>query len=72
MKAIIKTQEGFGHIVCRETAEPSPQAGEVKIGIAYAGICGTDTSIFTGAKPTHPPIIMDMSFPALSPKRGRA
>ena len=70
MKAIIKTQEGFGHIVCRETAEPSPQEGEVRIGIAYAGICGTDTSIFTGAKPTHPPIIMGHEFSGVITETG--
>lgn len=40
--------EGKGTIVCRETPEPKPGPGQVKLKIAFCGICGTDLHVFEG------------------------
>lgn len=72
MKAILKTAEGFGHIACQEIPEPVPKADEVKIKVAYAGICGTDLSIYTGAKAVCPPIVMGHEFSGVITEKGSA
>ena len=62
MKAIQKTGSGRGNIICAQVPQALPKAGEVKIDIAYAGICGTDMSIYAGIKETPLPVIMGHEF----------
>ena len=37
-----------GEFQCRKISDPLPGTGEVKIRVAYCGICGTDVHIFRG------------------------
>ncbi|MHB1132089.1 MAG: zinc-dependent alcohol dehydrogenase [Chloroflexota bacterium] len=58
MKALQKTERGPGHVHLREVAEPSCGPGQVKIRVAFAGICGTDILIARDEVPNRPPVTM--------------
>jgi L-iditol 2-dehydrogenase len=58
MRAIVKTAPGEGHLELCEWKEPEPKAGEVKIKVAAAGICGTDLHILRGAWRCDPPVVL--------------
>lgn len=62
MKAVVKTAPGEGHLELRDWPEPSPAAGEVKLRIAAAGICGTDIHIIRGTWPSRPPVVLGHEF----------
>ena len=46
----MKAAYWYGHKDIRvlETDEPSPKSGQVKIRVAWAGICGTDRHEYVG------------------------
>ena len=58
MKAVMKVARGVGNVELREIAEPAPNAGEVKIRVQAAGICGTDIHIFKDEFPSRPPVVL--------------
>jgi L-iditol 2-dehydrogenase len=58
MKAVVKYATGVGNVGVRDMPEPSPQAGQVKIEVKAAGVCGTDIHIFYDEYKTTPPIIL--------------
>ena len=64
MKAIVKYAAGPGNMEIREVPEPSPKAGEVKIKVVYAGICGSDLHIHDSdiAIPVRPPVTVGHEF----------
>lgn len=62
MKAVRKLEKGYGNIACVEVPEPSPTYGQVKIKIAYSGICGTDLHYYDGSLPSTPPITLGHEF----------
>ena len=64
MKAIVKTASGHGNVVLKEMPEPEPGAGQVKIKVGAAGICGSDIHIFDGdiKIPMKPPVIIGHEF----------
>ena len=45
MKAVVKTAPGDGNIEVLDIPEPEAGAGQVKIAVRAAGICGTDLHI---------------------------
>lgn len=47
MKAVVLKEVNL--IEVQDIPEPEPSANEIKIKIAYAGICGTDPKIVEGA-----------------------
>ena len=49
MKALVKYEKGKGFLEVREVEEPQVSGDMVKIRVAYAGICGTDTGYCTSA-----------------------
>jgi threonine 3-dehydrogenase len=49
MLTLCKVAPGEGGIELREIAEPSPAAGEIRIRVSAAGICGTDMQIYKWA-----------------------
>ncbi|HLW60252.1 MAG TPA: zinc-binding dehydrogenase [bacterium] len=62
MKAVMKTERGPGHVELREVPEPEPGAGQVRIEVVAAGICGTDIHIFREEFPSRPPVILGHEF----------
>ncbi|WP_196604244.1 zinc-binding dehydrogenase [Pectinatus haikarae] len=48
MKALVKTQPGGGHFEIIDKKEPAAGAGQVKIRVEYAGVCGSDIHTFEG------------------------
>jgi L-iditol 2-dehydrogenase len=62
MQAVVKTQQGPGHVALREVPEPRAGAGQVKIAVGAAGICGTDLHIMNGEFPCWPPVTLGHEF----------
>lgn len=58
MKAVIKTEEGPGHIEFAEVARPELRPDWVEVEIRQAAICGTDINIWRGKHRTNPPVIL--------------
>jgi len=59
MKALVKFAPGNGNIELREVPEPSAKAGEVKVEVKFASICGSDLHIL------HGDIGIPMRFPVI-------
>ncbi len=62
MNAVVKTERGPGHVALREVPEPRAGAGQVKIAVHAAGICGTDLHIVKDEFPSWPPVILGHEF----------
>ena len=62
MKAIVKTRLGEGQLELKDWPEPAPAVDEVKLRIAYAGICGTDIHIIKDEWPCKPPVVLGHEF----------
>jgi L-iditol 2-dehydrogenase len=62
VKALVKTGPKEEDLELREWPEPSPGAGQVKLKIAAAGICGTDIHIIKGRWPCRPPVVLGHEF----------
>lgn len=58
MKAVMKVASGVGNIELRDIAVPSPAAGQVKIQVEAAGICGTDIHIYKDEFKSRPPVVL--------------
>lgn len=58
MKAVMKIERGVGHVELRDIPEPSPAAGQVKIKVKAAGICGTDLHIYKDEFRSFPPVVL--------------
>lgn len=64
MKAIVKYAAGPGNMEIREVEEPKPAAGQIKIKVVAAGICGSDLHIYDSdiAIPVKPPVTVGHEF----------
>jgi L-iditol 2-dehydrogenase len=63
MQALVKTGLAVGDLVLKhDWQEPSPEAEEVKLKVAAAGICGTDIHILKGEWPCNPPVVLGHEF----------
>lgn len=60
--ALTSVLTGPNHIELREEPTPDLRPGEVRLRIAYAGICGTDVSIFSGDYPVPLPLTLGHEF----------
>ncbi len=58
MLAVVKTSPGKGHIEVKEVPVPHPGAGEIRVAVRAAGICGTDLHIEDDEFPTAPPVVL--------------
>lgn len=59
MKALRKIGKGPGHVEVVNVPEPEPQANQVRLNVAYAGICGTDLHIYHGKfDKVRPPVTL--------------
>src|ERR1700733_209836 len=71
MKALVKYASGDGNVEMREVAEPRCGDSEVKLEIAYCGICGTDLHVFQDTFRTYPPVILGHEFSGTVVEVGR-
>ncbi len=62
MKALVKTARGPGNLQVLDVSEPVCGEDELKIEVAYCGVCGTDIHILKDEFPTHPPVIIGHEF----------
>ncbi|GAB4365658.1 MAG: zinc-binding dehydrogenase [Spirochaetales bacterium] len=62
MKALVKTARGLGNLEILDVPEPVCREDELKIEVAYCGVCGTDIHILKDEFPTHPPVIIGHEF----------
>lgn len=63
MKAVVKTAPGNDHMEYMDIPDPTPEKDQVKIKIAYSGICGTDLHAFKGSyASTKPPVVLGHEF----------
>lgn len=58
MKAVMKVAPGVGNVELREIEEPQVAAGQVKISVRAAGICGTDLHIYKDEFRSWPPVVL--------------
>jgi L-iditol 2-dehydrogenase len=56
--ALIKTKPGPGAVELAEHHPATPSAGEVRLRVLAAGICGTDLHIEAGEYPVDAPVVM--------------
>ena len=62
MKGLHKLDHGAEGVGIREVPEPGAAAGELKIKVHAAGICGTDLHIMLDEYPSNYPVIMGHEF----------
>ncbi len=58
MQAVMKVAPGVGNIELRDIPEPEAQAGQVKLKVQAAGICGTDIHIYLDEFRSKPPVVL--------------
>lgn len=58
MKALVKYASGEGNVEVRDVGEPPCGPNEVKVEIAFCGVCGTDLHVVHDTYPNYPPVIL--------------
>ncbi len=73
MKALVKYKKGKGFVELRDIPEPEPGPGEVRIKVAFAGICASDLHILNDdiAITIKPPVVMGHEFSGVIDRLGR-
>ena len=62
MKALVKTELGFGNLEIQDKEVPEPGAYQVKIEVKYAGICGSDIHTYEGHYKVAAPVTLGHEF----------
>ena len=62
MKAVVKFAPGEGNVDVLEVEEPSCGAEQVKVEVAFCGVCGTDLHVLHGTFRSYPPVILGHEF----------
>ena len=62
MKALVKYAKGEGNVDIREVEEPQCGDGQVKLEIAFCGLCGTDLHVLHDTFRNYPPVILGHEF----------
>jgi L-iditol 2-dehydrogenase len=71
MKALVKYASGEGNVEVRDVEEPRCGDNEVKLEIAYCGICGTDIHVLHDTFRNYPPVILGHEFSGTVVEVGR-
>lgn len=73
MKAVMKTAAGYDNMELKNISEPEVQHDQVKIKVAYTGICGTDIHTFTGEyRNSKTPVVLGHEFSGVVVEVGEA
>jgi L-iditol 2-dehydrogenase len=62
MKALVKHSPGEGNVEVLEVQEPACGDSQVKVEIAYCGVCGTDIHVLHDTFRNYPPVILGHEF----------
>jgi L-iditol 2-dehydrogenase len=62
MKALVKYAPGRGNVDIQEVEEPRCGDKQIKLEIAYCGICGTDLHVLHDTFRNYPPVILGHEF----------
>ena len=71
MKALVKYASGEGNVDILEVDEPRCGPDQVKLEIAYCGICGTDLHVLHDTFRNYPPVILGHEFSGTVVEVGR-
>jgi L-iditol 2-dehydrogenase len=71
MKALVKYARGEGNVDIRDVEEPRCRDNEVKLEIAFCGICGTDLHVLHDTFRNYPPVILGHEFSGTVVEVGR-
>jgi L-iditol 2-dehydrogenase len=71
MKALVKYASGEGNVDIQEVEEPRCGDNQVKLEIAYCGICGTDIHVLHDTFRNYPPVILGHEFSGTVVEVGR-
>jgi L-iditol 2-dehydrogenase len=58
MKALLKYAPGDGNVDVRDVAEPICRDDQVRIEVAFCGVCGTDIHVLRDSFRNYPPVIL--------------
>lgn len=58
MKALVKFAPGPGNVQLMDVPEPEYGDNEIRVKIAYAGLCGTDLHVYNDTFRNYPPVIL--------------
>jgi L-iditol 2-dehydrogenase len=62
MKAVMKYAPGNGNVAVMDTAEPVCGDNQVKVEVAFCGVCGTDLHVLHDTFRNYPPVILGHEF----------
>ena len=71
MKALVKYAAGNGHVDIREVDEPICRDDQVKIEVAFCGVCGTDLHVMHDTFRNYPPVILGHELSGTVVETGR-
>lgn len=71
MKALVKYAPGNGNLDVRDVPEPPCGDDQVKVEIAYCGVCGTDIHVMHDTFRNFPPVILGHEFSGTVVEAGR-
>lgn len=71
MKALVKYARGDGNVDVLDMDEPTCQDTQVKLEIAYCGVCGTDIHVLHDTFRNYPPVILGHEFAGTVVEVGR-
>ncbi|MBT9332384.1 zinc-dependent alcohol dehydrogenase [Paracidobacterium acidisoli] len=71
MKALVKYASGDGNVDIRDVDEPKCSDSQVKLEIAYCGLCGTDIHVLHDTFRNYPPVILGHEFSGTVVEVGR-
>jgi L-iditol 2-dehydrogenase len=62
MRALVKYAPGVGNVRLMDVEEPACGPGQVKIEVAWCGVCGTDLHVLHDTFRNYPPVILGHEF----------
>ena len=62
MKALVKYASGSGNVGVLDVEEPKCGPSQVKVEIAFCGVCGTDLHVLHDTFRNYPPVILGHEF----------
>src|ERR1044071_813703 len=72
MKALLKYAPGNGNLDIREVPEPVCGDHQVKVEVAFCGVCGTDLHVMHDTFRNFPPVILGHEIAGTVVETGRA